>query len=151
MYAVKDKEVVLNKGIISKEAIEVPLLQECRDCFTLKDFLRKAIAGDLQKTTVGERNMDTIIDLMKKYYIPYCLKAKMSLALYNQAAESPRIVFSFDLAWQGKTENVVVEIQASALDKKLKEKEITAEIEKWRFPPLKKASPPVKVTFTEEL
>lgn len=151
MYSVINKEVILNRGVIAKDVIEVPSLKECTDCFSMQDFMRKAIVNDLQKTTIADRNLDEIIDLMKKYYIPYCLKAKMSLALYGKDAELPQISFSFNLTWEGKTGNVMVLIQASALDRKVKEKEITREIEKWRFQPLEKESPPFKVSFTEAL
>lgn len=149
MYTIKDKEVTISKDIKSKGEIEVPTQKECTECFSLKDFLRKAIADDLQKTPVPERNLDEIILIMKKHYIPYCLRAQINFTLYNQDEKSSQINFSFDLTWEGKTGNVNTQIKASAIDRKWKEKEITMEIEKWKFQPLEKESPPFKVLFAE--
>ena len=151
MYSVKNKEVILNKGAKTKDVIEVPSLEECTDCFSLRDFLRKAIAEDLQKAQVAERNMDEVTLLTKKYYIPYCLKEKTDFTIYEQDKKPLPINFSFDLTWEGKTENVTVQMKGSTIGRKWIEKDVTMEIEKWKFQPLKKESPPVTVTFTEEL
>ena len=149
MYSVKNKEVILNKGAVTKNVIEVPVTKECTDCFSWIDFLRRAIGKNLQKATVAERSLEEIMKLVQRYYIPFCLKSWMNLALYSREDDSSRISFSFDLTWEGKTENVTVLIQASALDRKMKETEMTMEIEKWKFQPLEKESPPFKVSFEE--
>jgi hypothetical protein len=151
MYSVKNKEIVLNKGATTKDVIEVPSLEECTDCFSLRDFLRKAIAEDLQKAQVTERIPDEVTLITKKYYIPYCLKEKTDFTIYEQDKEPLPITFSFDCTWEGKTENVTVQMKGSTIGRKWIEKEVTMEIEKWQYQPLKKESPPVTVTFTEKL
>ena len=149
MYTIKGKEVTLSKDIKSKGEIELSTHKECTDCFSLRDFLRKAIAEDLQKTPVAGRNLDEITLLMKKYYIPYCLSDKMDFTIYDQDKEPSQMNVSFNLTWEGKTENVSAQVKASAIGRKWKEKEMTMEIEKWKFQPLEKESPPFKVLFAE--
>lgn len=151
MYSIEKKEVILNKGAKTKEVIKVHSVKECIDCFSRRDFLRKAIAEDLQKTKVTERKLDDVTLLMKKYYIPYCLKEKTDFTIYERDRKPLQVDFSFDLTWEGKTENVIVQMEGRTIGRKWIEKDLTMEIEKWKFQPLKNESPPVTVTFTEEI
>lgn len=149
MYSINKKEVILNKNAQLKNEIELSPLKECMECFSKRDFLRKAIADDLQKTPITERKLDEITLLMKKHFIPYCLHDKTDYTLYDQQKEPSQVNVSFDLTWEGKTENVSAQIKEKTIGKKWKEKEITMEIEKWKFQPLEKESPPFKVLFAE--
>jgi hypothetical protein len=144
----KDSVLVFRKKHLRK-GDDFVTAKECKECLTQEDYLRKAIIHDLQSTPVSQRDQSVIISLMKEYYIPACLRPQVSFKLYNQKTATSEISFTFDITWEGETENVQIQMQGTAIDRKFKEIKITHEIDKWKFQPLEKESEPFNISFTD--
>lgn len=151
MYTIKKGEVILNKELTADNQIPLIMPKECMECLTLKDFLRKAIADDLQQKPVVKREHNEIISLIKEYYFPICVESIIQSIAFDDNIKSPFVKYSFNLTWNGETEDVSVKIPGRAIGRKWNEKFLMLEIQQWKFPPLKNESKPFKVSFIDTL
>lgn len=147
MYTIKNKQVILNKNLSKKGTLNLENdWYECSNTL-LYDYLRRAIAEDLQNTTILKRDQNSISKSIKHYYEPGCIKSHIDFSFYKKNISSFKIKTRFDITANGDVENVSVEIPVKGIDVKWKEKELIIEINKWKFEKLEKNSSPFSVTY----
>ncbi len=152
-YTLKNGKLFINKEANQDKDKEIKLSvsKECKECLTLKDYLRKAISEDLQNIPVSKCTLSDIILIVKEYYIPFCLKDIIESVTIDKNIKSPTLKIFFELTLKGETKNIFTRIPGSAINKKWYEIKIIQEIEQWKFQRLDKESTPLKVSLSYKL
>ena len=147
----KKKEVVFGRHDKMEENIQIETHRECKDCLLLRDFIRKAIIEDRQKSVAEKREIETVTSVIQEYYMPLCLHDEIFSLLRSKKDEVPYITISFSLDWQGNVDNVSIRVSGDTYARKWRENEIKQEVERWKFQPLEKETTPFNVTVTDTL
>lgn len=135
-YTLNKKTVIIKEKPDSGNFLSFEQQKECVECFTLTDFLRRALIKDLTNKTIENYVPDKIVFLIKNFYYPMCLEDFItSFEVTNKKKIQP-LKATFGLTWKGIPENVTISLGDNSVEAKWLEKQLKLEISTWRFQPL---------------
>jgi hypothetical protein len=110
--------------------------------------LRELICGDVSKMKLAARRSDDVLNLMRLYYVPYCLKSALENPGYPGTFMTAKVLFSVALSSAGAVDRVSVDLQ-NIRSNKWERGQIENEIRQWRFQPL--TTPAAPFSFSGEM
>jgi len=150
-YKITKGAVILKKPLNGRSDFDIRMIKECRGDVTLRGVIRESIAHDLQAAAQAESAAPEVLAVIKRFYLPYSIRP---FIMYTPGAGNNGnliVKYSFDITSNGATENVKITIDEKTLANKVIESEIAQEVRLWKFRPLGKEEPPIRVRFADTL
>jgi hypothetical protein len=133
MYKITKGVVTLKTPLKTKNNVNIRIIKECKGDGTLRGILRESIARDLQTGTLEEYSAPQVLDVIKKFYIPYSVEPFMYFPAGHRKGGYAIVNFLFDITSKGATDNVRITMKEKTIANKVIEKEIAQDVRQWKL------------------